>query len=115
MSDYGRDHTMPLFDTGEERTAPFVADSETSRDAAESIAPFLTGLRARVYSAVARAGDHGLTCDECEVQLSMRHQTCSARFRELTDSGVITRTHKKRPTRSGRDAFVYCATMEETK
>jgi hypothetical protein len=40
------------------------------------------------------------TCDEVEVALNMKHQTCSARFCDLKRCGHIRPT-VRRPTRSG--------------
>lgn len=46
------------------------------------------------------------TCDEVEVALGMRHQTCSARFSELKARGEIVAVGK-RVTRTGCKATVY--------
>jgi hypothetical protein len=40
------------------------------------------------------------TCDEVEIALGMRHQTCSARFADLKREGILVFT-SKRPTRTG--------------
>ena len=40
------------------------------------------------------------TCDEVEVALGMKHQTCSARFSEMKKDGEIYPT-ERRKTRSG--------------
>ena len=80
----------------------------TSKAAADSVADVAGSLRGVVLEAVRRA-PQGLTCDEAEVALSMRHQTCSARFRELVQAGLIRQTGT-RATRSGRQAAVYFST-----
>ena len=49
----------------------------------------------------------GLTCEEVEVQLNMKHQTVSPRIRELVQSGFLEITKQRRPTSSGRSARVY--------
>lgn len=90
------------------QTAPFVPGSQTSKEAADSIVPHLTGLRARVYAAIVAAGDEGMTCDEVEVVTGLRHQTASARVRELSKAGLIVKGGR-RQTRSGRYAVVYSA------
>ncbi len=87
---------------------PSVSTSPTSVAAAESVKPDAGRLRGLVLGAIRKAGVAGLTCDECEVQLDMRHQTCSARFRELAKAGVIVDSGRKRETRSGRKAVVWC-------
>lgn len=49
----------------------------------------------------------GQTCDELEIALEMRHQTCSASITKLIYGGHLFDTGKRRPTRSGRQARVY--------
>lgn len=87
-------------------TAPFVKGSETSKDAAERIAPALGYLQQVVLDTLS-AVRPGLTTDEIEVRTGLRHQTASARVRELAQRGYIEATGEKRPTRSGRAAAVY--------
>ena len=94
-----------LFST--ESTPKFVRGSETSRSAAESIQPAAQSLRSQVLACVVDAGDAGRTCDEIEALLSGRHQTISARVRELSQRGFIKRNGNVRKTRSGRNAAVY--------
>ncbi|MCA1452171.1 hypothetical protein I6F35_02940 [Bradyrhizobium sp. BRP22] len=48
----------------------------------------------------------GLTCDEAEILLGMRHQTCSARFSDMKRKGWLV-TRGKRRTRSGCSADVH--------
>ena len=60
-----------------------------------------------IERAVMRRDHHGLTCDEAERMLSMRHQTCSARFTELVKERRLIRLDDRRPTRSGRPARVH--------
>ena len=98
-------------------TPAHVRNSETSFDAAESIKPAVPHLQKRVLDCVASMPG-GLTCDQVECITGMAHQTCSARFRELAscqppliqklilDDG----SYARRPTRSGRGAYVYIAT-----
>lgn len=66
-------------------------------------------LRARVYVYVAaRSIDGaGVTSDEAEAALRLSHQTCSARFNELRNAGLIVDSGNRRATRSGRKAAVY--------
>lgn len=47
-----------------------------------------------------------MTCDELEVALGMRHQTCSARVADLKKEGRIVPTGLKRKTRTGCNAAV---------
>lgn len=86
---------------------PAVAGSETSREAADSMVPHVNGLQAEVLATIKRSGNHGMTTDEVECALSGRHQTISARVRELALKKLITSNGDKRKTRSGRNALVW--------
>lgn len=96
---------------------PFVSTSETSRAAAESIAPDTNKLRRIVRGHIQDLSlpfltHRGLTCDEVERITGLRHQTASARIRELSQRGeiiplIVDGTPVRRPTRSGRLATVY--------
>jgi predicted transcriptional regulator len=77
----------------------------TSRDAAKSIEDVAGKLRRAVFKVIWES--KGMTCDEVEVALGMRHQTASARVCELHQKGHIIDSGKRRPTRSGRDAIVW--------
>jgi predicted transcriptional regulator len=88
---------------------PFVAGSDTSALAAESMAASAASIREQVYGWMARRGDHGATDDEIERALSLRHQTASARRRELELIGRVQKTDERRRTSSGRSAAVYIA------
>ena len=88
---------------------PFVRYSDTSEEAADSIEYDTSRLRVIVFRFI-QARQLGATCDECEVALDMRHQTASARVRELYLRGVITDSGLRRKTRSGRNAVVWVAT-----
>jgi hypothetical protein len=84
---------------------PAVRGSDTSEAAADSVATGAALLRERVYRVIAERD--GATCDEVEAQIDGRHQTVSARVRELVQLGRIVDTGQRRPTRSGRAARVY--------
>lgn len=113
--------TNVLFDLGPlflHATAPHNGTT-TSRDAAESIKPQVNRLCSEVLRAI-KTSPYGMTCDECEACLSMAHQTCSARFRDLAtcEPPSIIKcqlpdgSYLKRKTRSGRSAFVWVANQE---
>lgn len=91
---------------------PFVASSDTSREAAERIKPDVTRIRQTVYLHVVAAGIMGVTCDETEAALGMTHQCCSPRFTELRGKGDIFDSGMRRETRSGRRAAVYVSKRE---
>lgn len=88
---------------------------ETSLAAKRSMEPHLTRLQEQLLSMLKNNADRGMTCDELEHRLSqqspktIRHQTVSARVRELYLAGWIYRTDRQRKTRSGRFAIVYKA------
>ena len=86
--------------------APSV-NTDTSREAADSIQAVLGPLQARVLRHVIACGADGTTCDEAEEALAMKHQTCSARIRELVLKDRIVDSGERRHTRSGRNAVVY--------
>jgi hypothetical protein len=86
-----------------------VTPRQTSRLAAESIAEDKPTLQAKVLRAILDRGSHGATDDELEVALKMRHQTLSARRRELVLASRITPSGRHRLTRSGRKAVVWIA------
>lgn len=91
-------------------TGPAPARSpDTSAEAAAALTPDrLSKLRLDVFQAIQAAGDHGMTCDELGVALSLPHQTVSPRVWELDRSGHIAWDGAtKRATRSGRNARVY--------
>jgi hypothetical protein len=88
----------------------FVRGSDTSEAAAESVAGPAAAIRATIRQHIHNAEAHehpGYTCDELEAITGGRHQTVSARVRELVLSGDIHDTGDRRPTRSGRNARIY--------
>lgn len=87
---------------------PFVAGSDTSEDAAESMKSSAASLRAKILREITKQPS---TCDEIEVTLKMRHQTASARIRELAIAGRIVDSNIKRRTRSKRKAIVWEASI----
>lgn len=91
---------------------PHVVGSDTSKAAAESVAAHAPILREQVLAQIAKRGAVGATCDEIEVSLNGRHQTISARVRELAKDGLIVDSGKRRPTRSGRTASVYVVKVQ---
>lgn len=87
---------------------PFI-DQDTSEAAAHSLTTTtLSKLRLAVLQTIDSSID-GMTCDEVEVKLRMRHQTASARIRDLFLAGYIRDSGKRRRTRSKRFAIVWIA------
>ncbi len=86
-------------------THPPSGKRSTSKAAAESMVESATTLRGLVYDTLLKH-PKGLTTDEVEVLLDMRHQTISARMWELEKRGQIGDTGRRRMTRSKRMARV---------
>lgn len=89
---------------------PYVRGSDTSKLAAASQNPSCDLNKIMVFLS---SRMDGATCDEVEVALQMRHQTASARMRDLKNAGVVgprinqnTGKSIRRPTRTGRSAEV---------
>ena len=90
--------------------------TETSREAAESILPKVNSMCRQVYDCIASMPG-GLTCEQVEQILSMKHQTVSARIRDLSTCQppliVVGKDENheviRRATASGRTARVYFA------
>ena len=78
-----------------------------SRIAYEAVIGATEFLRRRVEDAVRAAGPAGLTCDDLEAHLAMRHQTCSPRVNELVAQGRLLDSGQRRRTRTGRTAVVW--------
>lgn len=86
-------------------TPPHV-EGDTSTEAAHKIKPKVNRLQQQVLEVI-RAAPDGLTCDAVEARLEGRHQTISARVRELVQLSLIFDTGRREKTRSGRRARVY--------
>ena len=82
-------------------------DDDTSGEAGDSILPSINTLQGKALALVRSSGCLGMTCDELEVEMGGRHQTISARVRELSLAGLIADEGGRRKTRSGRKARVY--------
>lgn len=82
---------------------------DTSRDAAEAIQKPSAAIRAFVLAYIANQGEQGATCDQAEEALGLRHQTCSPRILELSRTGEVVATGRRRLTRGHRKAVVWVA------
>lgn len=87
--------------------------SETSREAALAIAPRAGTLRGLVLGFIAGRGERGATDAEVEEALGLRHQTASARRRELVIGGFVSASGRKRKTQSGCSATVWVLAKEK--
>lgn len=98
---------MPITNDG----VPFT-HRDTSREAAESVADSVASLRAEIYRRILRAGDHGMTCDELEIEIGRIHESISARVWDLNGGNVklqqrIEDSGARRMTRRKRRAIVW--------
>ena len=93
---------------GEHPELPF-SQNGTSLEAAQAAENSAGGTRARVLALIRSSGEEGHTDDEIEAALEMRHQSASARRRELVLNGSIVWSGRKRKTRSGCNANVWTA------
>lgn len=84
----------------------FVDGSDTSQQAAESMGAKAPSLRDDILGHFVKSSN-GFTCDEIEELFEIKHQTASARIRELVMFGKLVDTGERRKTRSGRPARVY--------
>jgi predicted HTH transcriptional regulator len=100
--------TPVLFDI----TSKYHKGNPESRAANLDVLPHKPNLREKVFTEIIRAKREGITCEEVEKALDMKHQTASARISELKRSGHI-RIIGKRSTESGSMASVYVARKYE--
>lgn len=93
---------------------PHVAGSDTSYEAAQALIHIAPTLRERVHAALTLFGLNGATDEDLEIKLRMRHQSVSARRRELERDGRAEKTGERRRNRSGRTARLYRAIAPRT-
>lgn len=87
--------------------APAFRATDTSREAAEELAPHLGRLQVLVLGAIEAAGERGLTADEtCDV-LRLDRWTVQPRTSELRAKLKIRDSGQRRPNRSGKRAIVW--------
>jgi DNA-binding transcriptional ArsR family regulator len=102
-----------MTDEKEGKGIPFVKGSRTSADAAESMLDAARSIEVEILAYFMHmAAYSGATDDEIEVHLGLKHQTVSARRRQLERKGMVVKMYEEgkrvtRPTRSGRQAGVY--------
>lgn len=88
--------------------APAVRGSDTSEAAARSVEPTAGSKRGTVLGLL-RTFPEGLTDEQIEVATGWRHQTVSARRRELVIGGFVEDSGLRRKTSSGREAAIWVA------
>jgi hypothetical protein len=90
----------------EDITANYHGGHPRSVEAHEATKPRKSAYYARIP--LLNTHPRGMTCEEAEILLGMKNQTCSARFSDMKKRGWLTWCGK-RPTRSGVDADVWRA------
>jgi hypothetical protein len=98
----------PLSATPRYILPPAQRHSHTSVAAAKKIAPKASTLRDKVYAAI--AGSHGLTDEECQLELHLDPSTQRPRRIELVRAGLVRDSGQRRYTLSNRLAVVWVAT-----
>jgi len=89
--------------------APAFRNTDTSREAAESVAPKLGRLQRLVLEAIKSRGAHGLTADECAETLGLDRYSVQPRTSELRLKGKIADSGKRRRNATGKSAIVWVA------
>jgi hypothetical protein len=88
---------------------PYLTHSATSAQAAEQVEQTSSDSHRWLIRHHIKACPDGATCDEVEIALRLRHQTASARIRDLVLDGLLFDSGVRRETRSGAKARVYSA------
>lgn len=92
---------LDIFDT------PPHVHQRTSYEAALQTKPRREGKKARILAFIEKRGRVGATCDEIEIYLGIKHQTASARIRDLYLDKKIEDSGRERKTTSGSPATVW--------
>ena len=91
--------------------SPGWKSGNTSREAAEAIAPSAEILRERIYRAIKDAGDRGMTADEAAAAIGVSPFAGRPRCTELRAMGRIKPgLNKRRPSSTGRSSTVWVIT-----
>ncbi|PLK27100.1 hypothetical protein [Novosphingobium sp. TH158] len=89
--------------------APGHRKVETSKAAANALAPKLGRLQRMAEAAIRAAGSSGLTADELAARLEMDRWSIQPRTSELKCKGLIRDSGKRRPNCTGKAAIVWVA------
>lgn len=85
---------------------------DTSRQAAESVLPHTGTARRRVFDALARFRDRGMTDEDLQRYLAMSPNSTRPRRIELVEQGLVIDSGERRPTDSGASAVVWKIRMD---
>jgi len=92
-----------------EPSAPHVAGSETSRQAAEGIEAHVGRLQELVLEYIKGCGPSGATDEQISLGLGLHTDTTRPRRVELRNLGLVRDSGQRRKTSSGRQATVWVA------
>jgi Fic family protein len=93
----------------------FEKDSDTSKAAAISFEDVQGSFQDQALIHIAGTGPRGLTSDELERMTGWRHQTASARIRELVLKGFVVDSGRRRQTSSGHKAAIWVTMNNKEK
>jgi hypothetical protein len=99
-------HTPDLFG---DQPPPYQPHSDTSRHAAERVAPLAHTMRGQVLAFLQACGPDGATDEEMQARMPMPANTQRPRRIELVADGFVKASGKTRGTRSGDYAVVWIA------
>ena len=80
---------------------------DTSEEAAASMEEHQSRLAREVLALIRASAPSGVTCDRIEELMNLRHQTASARVRELVLAGWVEDSGRRRENRSGRKGILW--------
>ena len=83
--------------------------TDTSKEAADDLAPEAGNIRERVYQAILDADKYGLTTEEICQRTDIRYATAQPRTSELQELGQIRDSGFRRKNASGKNAIVWVA------
>lgn len=96
-----------LFDKKTYPEAPGYQDTDTSKAAAEAVAPTVEHLREATFRAIQSAGAHGRTPDEAARDLGRDILSIRPRTTELNAALRIKDSGLRRKNKSGKKAIVW--------
>lgn len=88
-----------------ESNIPTNENTDTSVHSRDKLSSKKSEYRKKIFETI--KSSIGMTCDEIEQSLGLRHQTASCFIRFLTKDGFLKDSGDRRITRSGRKAIVW--------
>lgn len=89
------------------KTAPYAKGSETSKEAAKSVEPYLGNWQAQVYACIKQAGQRGATDGEIQQALGIQSHSQVPRRLELVKLSLVVDSGFVRKSPSGRRSTVW--------